>query len=139
MKAALCVVAMLAALWICCFKQAAPAPASIITLECCERFRTTPIPRKRLKSYTEALLCPTPAVIFTNKRNMKICTRAKEEWVKESVEYLDRKHQGGKDEVKSPDFNEVSRASFERGFNSSRLPNGGETSASTREVDAGAQ
>ncbi|XP_072135189.1 eotaxin-like [Mobula birostris] len=97
MKAALCVVPILAALWICCFKQAAPAPAAIITLECCETFKTTPIPHRRLKSYKEAPLCPTPAVIFTNRKNMKICTMASAEWVKAAVKYLDRKHQGGRD------------------------------------------
>ncbi|XP_078257853.1 eotaxin-like [Rhinoraja longicauda] len=92
MKAALCVVALVGALVICTFQNVAAAPPGSITLECCETFKTTPIRHRRLKSYRAAPWCSTPTVIFVNRRNMKICTRAGERWVKVAMNYLDRKN-----------------------------------------------
>ncbi|XP_072926676.1 eotaxin-like [Hemitrygon akajei] len=94
MKAAFHIVILLTALGI-CFQCAAAVPQGPIVLQCCENFKTTIIPNGRLKSYVKASWCSTPAVIFTNKQNMKICTKASEEWVKNAVKYLDRKQKGG--------------------------------------------
>ncbi|XP_069769374.1 C-C motif chemokine 7-like [Narcine bancroftii] len=95
MKTALCVLTLLGALLICGFPLTAAAPAGTIRLECCESFKTSPIPRWRLKGYKESPLCSIPAVIFTNRRNMRICTKAGDKWVKAAVKYLDRKHKRG--------------------------------------------
>ncbi|XP_072135187.1 C-C motif chemokine 7-like [Mobula birostris] len=91
MKAAFYTVVLLTALAI-CSQRAAAAPDGSITMGCCERFKVTCIPYSRLKSYEKALFCPTPAIIFSNRRNMKICAKASEQWVKAAVKYLDRKH-----------------------------------------------
>ncbi|XP_032891846.1 C-C motif chemokine 17-like [Amblyraja radiata] len=92
MKTALCVVALVGALVICSFQNVAAAPLGSIFPECCETFKTTHIPHGRLKSYMAAPWCSTPAVIFVNRRDMKICTKAGEGWVKAAMKYLDRKH-----------------------------------------------
>ncbi|XP_032891845.1 eotaxin-like [Amblyraja radiata] len=95
MKTALCVVALVGALVICSFQNVAAAPLGSIIPECCETFKTTPIRHWRLKSYEATPWCSTAAVIFVNRRNMKICTRAGERWVKAAMKYLDRKHKKG--------------------------------------------
>ncbi|XP_067906119.1 C-C motif chemokine 16-like [Heterodontus francisci] len=90
MKTALCVAAVLGTLVICSIQDAAAAPAGAVTIECCEKFKTTRIPHKRLASYKKTIGCSTPTVIFANKRNMTICTKATEEWVKIAVAFLEK-------------------------------------------------
>uniref|UniRef100_UPI00398EAC7E C-C motif chemokine 13-like n=1 Tax=Pristiophorus japonicus TaxID=55135 RepID=UPI00398EAC7E len=91
MKTALCVSAVLGVLLTCSIQDVAPAPAGTIIFQCCERFKATPIPHNRLANYRNTIGCSTPAIIFTNKRNMTICTKASEEWVKTAVRYLERR------------------------------------------------
>uniref|UniRef100_UPI00398F719B eotaxin-like n=1 Tax=Pristiophorus japonicus TaxID=55135 RepID=UPI00398F719B len=110
MKTALWVSAVLGVLLICSIQDAAPAPgkcwllipnillasdneqkSGIKTFQCCERLKATHIPHNRLANYRNTIGCSTPAIIFTNKRNMTICTKASEEWVQSAVRYLERR------------------------------------------------
>ncbi|XP_038662046.1 eotaxin-like [Scyliorhinus canicula] len=89
MKTALCVAAaVLGTLVICLIQDVAASPAGTVTLECCEHFKPTPIIHKRLVSYKETIGCSTPAVVFTNRRNKKICAKASEKWVQAAVRFL---------------------------------------------------
>ncbi|XP_041046908.1 C-C motif chemokine 5-like [Carcharodon carcharias] len=91
MKTALCVAAaVLGALGLCLIQDAAASPVGPVIFECCENFKPTRIPHKRLLSYTKTIGCSTPAVVFTNKRNMRICTKASEEWVQTAVTFLEK-------------------------------------------------
>ncbi|XP_038663120.1 C-C motif chemokine 5-like [Scyliorhinus canicula] len=92
MKTALCVAAaVLGTLVICLIQDVAASPAGTVTLECCEHFKPTPIIHKRLVSYKETIGCSTPAVVFTNRQNMKICAKASEKWVQAAVRFLERR------------------------------------------------
>ncbi|XP_048402184.1 eotaxin-like [Stegostoma tigrinum] len=93
MRTVLCVATVvLGALAICSIQDGvSAAPASSVTIDCCENFKTTRIPHKRLVSFTKTVGCSTPSIIFTNRRKMRICTRASEKWVQNAVAYLEEK------------------------------------------------
>ncbi|XP_043563346.1 C-C motif chemokine 5-like [Chiloscyllium plagiosum] len=93
MRTALCVAAVVVgALAICLIQDGvAAAPAGSVTVDCCENFKTTRIPHKRLVSFTRTVGCSTPSIIFTNRRKMRICTRASEKWVQDAVAFLEKK------------------------------------------------
>ncbi|XP_067833798.1 eotaxin-like [Heptranchias perlo] len=100
MKTALCVAAVLCSLMICSIQDSAAAPGGIVTFECCESFKTTRIPHKRLANYKRTIGCSTPAIIFTNKRHVKICIKASEKWVQTAVEYLEKRLKNGRNGAK---------------------------------------
>ncbi|XP_059507744.1 eotaxin-like [Stegostoma tigrinum] len=93
MRTALCVATVvLGVLAICSIQDGvSAAPAGSVTIDCCENFKTTRIPHKRLVSFTRTVGCSTPSIIFTNRRRMQICTRASEKWVQNAVAYLEKK------------------------------------------------
>ncbi|XP_078066440.1 C-C motif chemokine 5-like [Mustelus asterias] len=91
MKTAHCVAAaVLGTLLICLIQDVAASPAGTVTIECCENFKSTPIVHKRLVSYKKTIGCSIPAIVFTNRRNMRICAKANEKWVQTAVRFLEK-------------------------------------------------
>ncbi|XP_036922386.1 C-C motif chemokine 8-like [Sturnira hondurensis] len=62
---------------------------------CCFSTHSKKIRLQNLKNYTRVtnIQCPQEAVIFLSKKGKEICADPKDQWVQDSVKYLDRKAQ----------------------------------------------
>ncbi|XP_078066436.1 eotaxin-like isoform X2 [Mustelus asterias] len=86
MKCYLHIGLLLTMIWI----KVSDRAAGTVTIECCENFKPTPIVHKRLVSYKKTIGCSIPAIVFTNRRNMRICAKANEKWVQTAVRFLEK-------------------------------------------------
>ncbi|KAG9338089.1 hypothetical protein JZ751_027060 [Albula glossodonta] len=61
--------------------------------KCCFDFAKTRFPLKRLVSYkATSPLCSNQAVIFRTYAGMQVCARSSDPWVKEYIQYFDKKN-----------------------------------------------
>ncbi|XP_067329268.1 C-C motif chemokine 8-like [Anolis sagrei] len=58
-------------------------------VSCCLDYTSNEIPINRLVSYQRGnSRCPKPAIIFTTKRNIRVCANPADDWVKDRMNRL---------------------------------------------------
>ncbi|XP_030608793.1 C-C motif chemokine 20 [Archocentrus centrarchus] len=59
---------------------------------CCTQYQETPVPVKRLKSYTvQDDYCKIRAIIFKTVKNRPVCANPDEQWVQEAMMSVSKK------------------------------------------------